>query len=186
MNLKALIGCVLSLSLTFGCGPVDPSSDGGSGGGTATGGGSATGGGGGGGGGGIAMVPTVTGSVPSAGAVNVALNGNVQLTFSEPMNAATLTGMTFTVSSGTPAVAMAGTVITSQSRATFRPNANFAANTVYTVRLAVGAQSGLGVPLATEFVSTFTTGWARRGTSPSSRRRPSPLSPPRRSPATSA
>ncbi len=140
MNPRVLIGSVVFWSLALACGPVTPGADGGTG------------------GGGMATAPTILSSVPMPNALNVGLNANAQVTFSERMNGTTLTPATFTLTSGTPAVAVAGTVLYSNSRATFRPNAALAPNTRYTATVTTGAQSAVGVALATHFVFAFTTG----------------------------
>ncbi|MDP2273973.1 MAG: ice-binding family protein [Archangium sp.] len=157
MNPKSLLGCVLLLSFAMACGPAGSTPDGGNtggGGGSATGGGTATGGGG----GSVASIPTVQSTVPLMAAINVSVNGNVQVRFSEAMNPSTLTTSTFTVTSGMPAVAVVGTIVYGQQRATFRPAANFAANTLYTATVTTGALSSNAVALATSYVFTFTTG----------------------------
>ena len=165
MNRKSKIGSVLCLFFAVSCGQALPAPDGGSGGGGgATGGGTGTGGGtaGGGtatgGGGGSTSTPSILSTSPLAGAFAFALNGNVQARFSEAMTAASLTTVTFTVTSGIPAVAVPGTVLYGQARATFRPAAHLAANTLYTATLTTGALSAGGVALAANFVWTFTTG----------------------------
>jgi hypothetical protein len=88
----------------------------------------------------------------------VGINGNVQVDFSEAMNGATLTPSTFTLTHGSPAVAVAGTVLYSRSRATFRPAVNLPANTLFTATLTTGAQSEAGPALAAPYVWAFTTG----------------------------
>lgn len=88
----------------------------------------------------------------------MAINGNVQVSFSEAMNASTLTTSTFTLTHGTPATAIAGTVLYAQSRATFRPTLNLPSNTRFTATLTTGAQSAAGVALAANHVWNFTTG----------------------------
>lgn len=116
------------------------------------GGGGATGGGGG------VTTPSIFSTSPLAGAIAVSVNANVQANFTEAMTASTLNTATFTVTSGLPAVAVPGSVLYGQLRATFRPAANLAASTLYTATLTTGAQSAAGVALAAPYVWTFTTG----------------------------
>ncbi|MDQ3297049.1 MAG: ice-binding family protein [Myxococcota bacterium] len=106
----------------------------------------------------MATVPTVTGTTPSPSATNVARNGNVSVTFSEPMTASTLNGTTFTVTTGTPAVAVSGTVVPSASGATFWPSAQLPADTTFTATVTTGAKSAANVPLAMAHSWTFMTG----------------------------
>ncbi len=168
MTPKSLAGCVLLLSFALACGPAGTGPDGGNGGGggTATGGGRATGGGTaagggtgmGGGGGSVASIPTILMTTPLMGALNVSVNSNVQVRFSEAMNPSTLTTSTFTVTSGSPAMAVVGTIIYGQQRATFRPAANLAANTLFTATITTGAKTLNATALATSYVFNFTTG----------------------------
>ena len=65
--------------------------------------------------------PTVTDYTPSSGATDVSRNTSITVTFSEPMNPATVGATTFTVSSGTPSVLTAGTILYSGTTATFWP-----------------------------------------------------------------
>ena len=66
-------------------------------------------GGGGGGGGGDTTAPTVTGTSPAAGATGVAVSANVTGSFSEAMNASTVTSGNFTLTNGTTTVPAAVT-----------------------------------------------------------------------------
>ncbi len=121
-------------------------------------GGAATGGHGGAGGGANLTVPTIVSTVPLAGATDVALNTSVNATFSEGMDSATLTTTTFTLTSGTPAVAVAGTVVYGNTTAFFRPSAHLVSGTTYTATITVGAKSAAEVPLAAMSAWTFTVG----------------------------
>ncbi len=112
----------------------------------------------GGGGGSVASIPTVLMTTPPTGALNVSVNSNVQVRFSEAMNPSTLNTSTFTVTSGTPAMAVVGTIIYGQQRATFRPAANLAVNTLFTATITTGAKTLNATALATSYVFNFTTG----------------------------
>ena len=109
-----------------------------------------------GGGGTSVIVPTVVASTPLNGALDAPLNGSVSATFSEPMDAATLTDLTFTLAAG--AVKVPGTVIYTNSKAEFRPSTLLVKNTPYTATLTTGVKSAKGVALAANYTWSFTTG----------------------------
>jgi Ice-binding-like/Bacterial Ig-like domain len=115
-------------------------------------------GGGGGSGGANLTVPAIVSQVPLPGATDVALNGSVSATFNEAMNPATLTTTTFTLTTGTPAVAVSGTVVYGNTTAFFRPNSHLTGATSYTATITTGAQSAGGIPLAAMSDWTFMTG----------------------------
>ncbi len=109
--------------------------------------------------------PTVTTINPADGATAVCLTRVVSATFSEPMNAATITPSTFTVTNG--GVAVAGSVsydaasrvasFTTTSAAGFAPSTAF----VVTIRSgSAGVMDLAGNALATNRVWSFTTGTA--------------------------
>src|SRR5690349_4075635 len=104
------------------------------------------------------VTPTVLSSTPLDIATDVPVNGNASATFSEAMDSATLTVTSFTVTSGLPAVEVAGTVIYANSKATFWPSAHLADNTTYTATITTGATSVPGVALGSNYVWSFTTG----------------------------
>jgi hypothetical protein len=107
--------------------------------------------------GGNTAAPTVLSSAPDKGAVGVPLNASISAVFSEPMDPATLTSTTFTVTSagGAP---VAGTVIYSGTKAVLWPTAQLASGAPYTATITSGARSVSGAPLAADYVWTFTTG----------------------------
>lgn len=107
---------------------------------------------------GAANTPTVVANVPLNAALDVAVNAAITVTFSEPMEAALLTTSTFTLTSGQPAVAVAGRVSYAARKATFVPAARLTANTLFTATLTTGAKSAAGVALAANHVFVFTTG----------------------------
>jgi hypothetical protein len=102
--------------------------------------------------------PTVLSTAPDNGTNGVPVNGNLSVTFTKAMDPASLTTATFTLTSGTPAVAVAGTVIYANSRVVFWPAAHLASNTAYTGTITVGAKSATGVALSARHSWTFTTG----------------------------
>ena len=102
--------------------------------------------------------PTVTAVSPTAASTGVAVTSAVTATFSEAMNASTITGATFTlVAQGGSAVAGAVSYNAASSTATFTPAANLAYNTTYTATITVGATSSTGTTLAANYPWSFTT-----------------------------
>jgi Ice-binding-like/Bacterial Ig-like domain len=160
----------LVLALAANCGSSaqtlnDGAAGNGGGGAAGNGGGGAAGNGGGGNGGGNGgsaganlAVPTIVSRTPLAGATDVALNGSVGATFSEAMNPATLTAMTFKVTSGTTAVAVSGTILYGNATVVFWPTAHLVSGTGYTATITTGAQSAAGVALGATSAWSFTTG----------------------------
>ncbi len=106
--------------------------------------------------------PTVSSTVPTAGATGVALNSLITATFSEPMDPETITTSTFTVGgvTGTVAYAVNGNV------ATFTPGSNLTASTTYTATITTGAADLAGNTLASNFTWSFTTGTSSDTTPP--------------------
>ena len=114
--------------------------------------------------------PTVILNAPASGAVGVATNSKVTATFSEAMNAATLTGTSFTLTNTTLGAAVAGTVSYSASArtVTFTPTAvALAINSLFTATVTTAATDIAGntlagntavAPGAGNHVWTFTTG----------------------------
>ncbi len=110
--------------------------------------------------------PTVTAQVPAAGATGVAVGSDVTATFSEPVIG--VTGTTFQVRN--PAGTLVGAPAPTQNGNTWtlNPNANLAANTVYTVTLTGGPtaiRTASGTPLASTSW-TFTTATTANPTVP--------------------
>ncbi|TLM73892.1 hypothetical protein FDW81_07505 [Pseudarthrobacter sp. NamB4] len=112
--------------------------------------------------------PTVTGTSPAGGATGVAVSVNVTGSFSEAMNASTITSTTFTLTAGTTTVPAAVTYNSTGSIATLDPSADLAAGTIYTATIK-GGTSGVkdvaGNALASDKSWTFTTASASTGTS---------------------
>ena len=103
--------------------------------------------------------PTVSGTINANGAVNVAVNTKVGATFSEGMDAATLTTKTFFLMQGSTLVP--GTVSYSGVSAVFTPLNNLAPGTLHTVTIkgGIGGVKDLaGNPMTADFVLTWTTG----------------------------
>jgi hypothetical protein len=102
--------------------------------------------------------PTVSSTNPANGATGVGINTAISVTFSEAMNASTVTTTTFTVTAGSTVVP--GSVGYSGTTATFTPTGNLAYSTPYTATVTTGAQDLAGNALASNHVWNFTTGTA--------------------------
>jgi hypothetical protein len=103
-----------------------------------------------------ATLPTVITTDPATTAVNVSLNHLVLVTFSKPMDPATLTPSVFTLMQGTTSIA--GIVTYVGITATFTPTANLEANKTYTGTITTGAKDAVGNALGSNYTFTFTTG----------------------------
>jgi Bacterial Ig-like domain len=105
--------------------------------------------------------PTITARTPAANATAVALGVNATATFSEAMNATTVTGTSVTLRLGTATtgalIAAAVSYNATTRVVTLNPTSNLAADTRYTVRLGTGNKDAAGNALvATSW--TFLTG----------------------------
>ena len=103
----------------------------------------------------ITPPPAVIAVVPANGATSVPIGQVLSATFNEGMNAATISGSTFTVTG--PGGAVAGAVTYNGVIAVFTPTAALAYNTLYTATITTGATSIAGTPLPANYVWTFTT-----------------------------
>ena len=104
--------------------------------------------------------PTVSSTVPAADATDVATNASLTATFSEPMDATTITSA-FTVLEGTmeaPGANVPGEVTFIGTVATFNPTSVLSVNTVLTAKITTAAKDLAGNALAAEKVWSFTTG----------------------------
>jgi hypothetical protein len=106
------------------------------------------------------IAPTVLSNMPLAAAAAVPINAHVSATFSEPMDPSTLTGATFTLTSGTPAVSVPGMLVYASSQLVFWPSAELANETTFTATITTGAKSAGGIALGKDYVWTFATGSA--------------------------
>jgi len=107
--------------------------------------------------------PTVTGRTPAPGATGVAVGVSPTATFSEPMNASTLTTSTFTLVRQGETTPVGATVSynAGSATATLDPSTDLQASTTYTATVkggASGAKDNAGNPLASDVTWTFTTG----------------------------
>ena len=106
-----------------------------------------------------ATVPTVTTTVPASSATNINVNNALTATFSQPMNANTVTASTFTLATANGNIPVLGTVTYNggNSTAMFMPNSTLAYGTSYTATITTGATSSAGASLASPYVWSFTT-----------------------------
>ena len=100
--------------------------------------------------------PTVLATNPANGATNAPINRNITATFSEKMDASSLTTSSMTVLQGTTPVA--GAVTYSGSTAVFKPTAPLTLNAAYTATITTGAKDLAGNPLGAAYTWTFSTG----------------------------
>jgi len=103
------------------------------------------------------LPPTVISVTPPSGAAAVCPNTVVTAAFSQAMNPATINATTFTLTAGTPPVAVTGVVTYAGSTATFTPPGALALNTIYTATITTGAQDTFGNALASNYGWTFKT-----------------------------
>lgn len=108
--------------------------------------------------------PTVIYTSPEGGATGVAIERDVNATFSEPMDRATLNTSTFTVRQGTKPVT--GKVTFADKTATFTPTSKISNDTLYTATITTGAKDQAGNALASNYVWSFTAGMVADTTAP--------------------
>jgi hypothetical protein len=109
--------------------------------------------------------PVASSTVPANGAASVATNGALTATFSEAMDAATISTATFTVT-GPGAVAVTGTVTYVGQTATFHPATVLATDTLFTATITTGTKDLAGNALAASYTWSFTTAVAPDTTPP--------------------
>jgi hypothetical protein len=103
--------------------------------------------------------PTVTGVVPLGGAMNIATNTTVQITFSEAMDQTTINSTNIVLrNSGTSALVAATVTYNSTTNvATLTPTGPLSNATQYTLTVSTAVTDISNNPLASPFVSSFTT-----------------------------
>jgi hypothetical protein len=104
--------------------------------------------------------PRVISTLNANGAIGVPTNTKVGATFSEAMNASTITASSFSVQqtvAGTPVI---GTLSYTGLNAVFTPSAALAAGTQYTVTLSTAVKDVAGNPMAANYIWSWTTGGA--------------------------
>ncbi|MBM4054748.1 MAG: hypothetical protein FJ264_08775 [Planctomycetes bacterium] len=102
-----------------------------------------------------ATLPAVSSTNPANGATGVAINTAITATFSETMNASTITIATFTVSDGSGNIS--GAVSSGGETAAFTPLSNLSYSTTYTATITTGAKDLAGNAMASTFAWSFTT-----------------------------
>ncbi|MEJ2098131.1 MAG: Ig-like domain-containing protein, partial [Deltaproteobacteria bacterium] len=114
-------------------------------------------GGGGGGGGSDTTAPEIVSTSPADSATGVAIASTVSVTFSEDMDASTITAASFSIDNG-----VTGSVNYSSSTrmATFTPSVDLSANTTYTATISASCTDAAGNGLSANYSWTFTTGGA--------------------------
>jgi len=96
--------------------------------------------------------PTVFATSPLNNATNVAVSSPITATFSEAMDATTISTGTFTISG------VAGTVTYSGFTATFTPSADLEPSTTYTATITTGVKDVDGSAMKENYAWSFTTG----------------------------
>jgi hypothetical protein len=108
-----------------------------------------------------AVVPVVISTVPANGAAAVPVAQVISATFNKAMSSASVTNTTFTVT-GPGGAPVSGAVTYTGTTASFTPAVVLAPTTLYTATITTGATDLLGIPLAADFVWSFTTGTVPR------------------------
>jgi hypothetical protein len=101
--------------------------------------------------------PSVTSATPTSGASDVTVTSTVRIVFSEPIDAATLTGGSVMVSDGTGNIPGSVSYDANTNTAIFAPSSNLVNATTYTVLLTTAITDIAGNPLAISATWTFTT-----------------------------
>ena len=104
--------------------------------------------------------PTVSDASPATNAIAVHVDRKMVIGFSEMMDPATITSATFFLKATSSGSTVPGAVTPAGASATFAPKDNLAFNTNYTATITTGVKDLSGVPMAANFVFTFTTGGA--------------------------
>ncbi|HOU13610.1 MAG TPA: Ig-like domain-containing protein [Anaerolineae bacterium] len=104
------------------------------------------------------LPPEVTATYPAAGATDVYPYFPITATFSKALDAATVTTATFTLADANSAVAGVVSYNAGTRTATFDPPAALAPQTRYTATLTTGIKETHGIPMAANYVWSFTTG----------------------------
>jgi alpha-tubulin suppressor-like RCC1 family protein len=113
---------------------------------------------GGGGGGGDTTPPTVSSNIPANGASDIPVGDALSVTFSEAMNASTITTTSFTlVDADSNAVSGALSYNAGTNTATFTPAVTLATNTTFTATVMTAVTDVAGNALAANYSWSFTT-----------------------------
>lgn len=99
--------------------------------------------------------PTVVSTDPSNLAINVPLNKVIGATFSQAMDPATITTLSFTLKLGLASIT--GVVNYSGLTATFTPSGNLISDNTYTATITTSAKNLAGTSIVSNYVWTFNT-----------------------------
>lgn len=99
--------------------------------------------------------PTVVSTGPTNAATGIPRNASISATFSEAMDATTLTATTFVLTQG--ATVIAGAVTYTGTTASLIPTVTLAPNTEFTATISTGAQDVAGMAMAAPRSWSFTT-----------------------------
>ena len=99
--------------------------------------------------------PTVSSTAPANNATSVAVNTTISATFSEDMDASSVTTATFLVNDGSSNIA--GTLTYSGTTATFTPTTDLDYDTTYIGTITIGVKDLAGNALETDYTWSFTT-----------------------------
>jgi hypothetical protein len=110
------------------------------------------------------LKPTITLTSPLNNAIGTSVSQTVVITFSENMDASTLSALTFSVKQDGTAVA--GSVTSTANTIKFTPTANLETEKIYIATLTTGAKDMAGNSIAANHVVTFTTAIALDTTLP--------------------
>ena len=100
--------------------------------------------------------PTVVSVSPANGASGVSATTTVQVTFSEPMAAATINTTNISLKNTATSATIPASVSYSGNVATLTPASPLSGGTQYTITVTTGATDAAGNPLASPFTSNFT------------------------------
>ena len=106
-------------------------------------------------------VPTIVSVSPPNGSTGASTVGSVTAIFSEAMDPSTLTETTFTLTSGSMLVPVAGTLTKMSTAVVFTPAVTLSSNGAYTATITTGAQSAAHVALAADHAWSFHTSYTR-------------------------
>ncbi len=110
--------------------------------------------------------PLVGSTLPAHESTGANINGTITATFNEPVDPATITTATFTVSTGGSDIAGIVTYDAPNKKAIFAPSANLVNMGEYTATLTTGVKTIGGTAMSQDKIWTFTTASAGIGPSP--------------------
>ena len=109
--------------------------------------------------------PFVIANVPLKNAINVALNNNISVTFSESMKSSSINTSSFIVTQA--GLSVSGSIIYANDVATFTPSMPLKSATIYTVTITNKVEDSSGNSMLVDYFWTFTTDTAPTVTSTS-------------------